>query len=69
MYFFCPLHNYHFKQFKWYYKLNPNRLQEPLLFNMKPCHDAVPWWEQEADSGNIGQSKSWKTCRMCPVSE
>ena len=30
---------------------------------------AVPWWEQKIDSGNIGQSKPWKTCRMCSVSD
>jgi len=39
-----------------------------LIWNSVIAHDAVPWWEQEADSGHIGQSKSWKTCRMCPVS-
>lgn len=29
---------------------------------------AVPWWEQKVDSSNIGQSKPWKTCWVCPVS-
>ena len=42
-------------------------MPNPLLFLFG--HDAVSRWEQKVDSSNIGQSKSWKTCWVCSVSD